>query len=40
MRENRLRWFGHVMRGENSEAVRTVIELSLEGRRVRGRPKK
>jgi len=30
MRENRFRWFGHVMRRENPEAVRAVMELSVE----------
>ncbi|XP_050541046.1 uncharacterized protein LOC126905416 [Daktulosphaira vitifoliae] len=40
MTENRLRLFSHVMRREESEAVRTVIEMNFEGRRDRGRPKK
>jgi len=40
MRENRLRWFGHIMKREDSEAVRTIMELSVKGRRGRGRPKK
>jgi len=34
-RENRYKWFGHVMRKEDLEAVRTIMELSMEGR---GRP--
>jgi len=37
-RENRLGWFGDVVGREDSEAVRTVMELSVERRR--GRPKK
>jgi len=37
--ENRLRWLGHVIR-ENLEAIKTVMELTLEGRRIRGRTKK
>jgi len=38
MRENRLRWF--VMRRENSEAVRTVMEMNVEEKRGQRRPKK
>jgi len=40
MKKNRLRWFGHIMRKEDSEALRTVMKLSVEGRIGRGRPKK
>jgi len=40
MRENRLRWLGHVMRRKNSEAVRMVIKMNVEGRRGRVTPKK
>jgi len=39
MRENRLRWFGHDMWRGESEAVRTVMEMNIDGRRGRGRPK-
>jgi len=35
MRENRFKWFGRVMRREDLEAVRTVMKLSVEGRRER-----
>jgi len=38
MRENRLGWFGHVMRKLKSEPIRTVMEMSIEG--GKGRPKK
>jgi len=40
MKKNRLKWFGHVIWKEVSKAVRTVIKLSMEGRRGRGRLKK
>jgi len=40
MTENRLRWFGHVIRRKDLEVVRTVLELNVEERRGRGKPKK
>jgi len=40
MRENRLRWFRHVMRQEESKAVRVVMNMKVEGKRGRGRSKK
>jgi len=33
MRENGLRWFGLVMRRDETEAVRTVIKMNVEGKR-------
>lgn len=39
MRENRLRLFGHVIRREETEAVRSVMELNVEVKRGTGRPK-
>src|SRR5690348_1936379 len=39
MRENRLRWFGHVVRGEERETVRKVLSMNLGVKRERGRPK-
>jgi hypothetical protein len=36
MRKNRLRWFGHVMRREESNTVRVVTKINAEGKR--GRP--
>jgi len=30
MRETRLKWFGHVMRRENSEALRKIMEMNDE----------
>lgn len=40
MRENRLRWFDRAMRREDSEVVRAVMEMNVEGRRGRGKQKK
>ncbi|KAF3615266.1 hypothetical protein FXO38_35213 [Capsicum annuum] len=41
MREERLRWFGHVMRRGTDAPVRRCERLALDGfRRRRGRPKK
>jgi len=40
MRENRLRWFGHVMRGEEMEIVKVVMTINVVGKRERGKPKK
>ena len=40
MRENRLRWFGHVQRRPFSAPVRRIDEIIVDGaRRFRGRPK-
>jgi len=39
MRENRFRWFGHAMKKKNSEAVRMVMKLNVEGRRGRRKKK-
>lgn len=40
MRENRLKWFGHMMKREETETIRVIMRINLEGRRGRGRPKK
>jgi len=33
MRDNRFRWFGYITRREDSETVRTVMEMNVEERR-------
>lgn len=33
MKQNRFKWFSYIKRREISEAVNTVIELSVEGKR-------
>jgi nonsense-mediated mRNA decay protein 3 len=40
IRENRLRWFGHVMRRKEKKAVRLVMKMNAEGNIDRERPKK
>lgn len=37
MRENRLKWFGRVMRGEEIKVVRVVMKINFEGKRSRDR---
>jgi hypothetical protein len=38
--KNRLIWFGHVMKQEETNTVRVVMKINAKGKRVRGRPKK
>jgi hypothetical protein len=33
MTENRLRWFEHVIRREETNAVRVVLKINVEGKR-------
>ena len=40
MRENRLRWFGHVQRKTHDAPVRRIECIIMEGKRSRGRPKR
>ncbi|XP_076949285.1 uncharacterized protein LOC143621880 [Bidens hawaiensis] len=39
IREGRLRWFGHVKRRQTTDLVRSVENITIEGRRGRDRPK-
>jgi len=39
IRKTILRWFGHVMRWEETKAVRVVIKMNVEGKKGRGRPR-
>ncbi len=40
VKRNRLRWLGHVLRKDESDWVRGVLEMSVVGSRGRGRPRK
>ena len=40
IRKRRLRWFGHVMRREENDWLRRVMQHEVEGKRPQGRPKK
>ena len=38
-RRRRLEWFGHIKRRDDTEQIRAVAEMKMEGKRPRGRPK-
>ena len=40
IQESRLRWYGHVMRRDEQYIGRRVMEMDIQGRRGRGRPKR
>ena len=40
MRGERLRWFGHIKRREESYLSRRVMEFEIPGKRTRGRPRR
>jgi hypothetical protein len=40
MRSNRLAWYGHVMRMEESHITKRVMRMNVDGHPSRGRPKK
>jgi len=39
LQQNRLQWYGHVLRKEDNDWVKKCIEYEVEGARPRGRPK-
>ena len=39
MRRRRLEWFGHVKRRDETDNTRAVVEMKMEGKCPRGRPK-
>ena len=40
LQQNRLRWYGHVLRKEDNDWVKKCMEYEVEGARPRSRPKK
>jgi len=40
LQQNRLRWYGHVLRKEDDDWVKKCMEYEVEGPRPRGRPKR
>ena len=39
LRDKRLRWFGHVQRRDKHDATRNILQMTVDGKRNRGRPK-
>jgi len=40
LQQNKLRWYGHVLRKEDTDWVQKCMEYEVEGSRPRGRPKR
>jgi len=40
LQQNRLRWYGHVLRKEDTDWVKKCMEYEVEGSRPRARPKR
>jgi len=40
LKQNRLRWYGHVLRKEDDDWVKNCMEYEVEGPKPRGRPKR
>ena len=39
LQQNRLRWYGHVLRKDDDDFMKKCMEYEVEGSRPRGRPK-
>jgi len=40
LQQNRLRWYGHVLRKEDDDCVKRCMEYEVAGSRPRGRPRR
>jgi len=40
LQQNRLQWYGHVLRKEDTDWLKKCMEYEVEGSRPRGRPKR
>ena len=40
LQQNRLRWYGHVLRKDDDDWVKKCMEYEVQGPRPRGRPKR
>ena len=40
LQQNRMRWYGHVLRKDDDDWVKKCMEYEVEGSRPRGRPKR
>ena len=40
LRKKRLRWYGHVLRKEGEDTTKKMLNMQVQGKRIRGRPKK
>ena len=40
LQQNRLHWYGHVLRKDDDDWVKKCMEYEVEGARPRGRPKR
>ena len=40
LRQNRLRWFEHIVRRDKKVEIKKVLKLKIEGQKKRGRPVK
>jgi len=40
LQQNRLRWYGHVLRKEDTDWLKKCMQYEVEGSRARGRPRR